>query len=197
MGKKIIVMLIILSSLVIGFLIINNESESFNFSLKYGVDGKNFVSTTDKTLKVDTVEGIKVINFEFTKNDLKRIEEKIIELEVLEIDFRKMPRSDFEISTLGIYTLNIELNGKTKTIYWTTNNSSFNINYEVVGKIKVDNENGIINEITQVNLKEAEEKRYDGEYGRAKRLFDLKNFILEIIKEYDNYKELPAAPMYL
>jgi len=197
MGEKNIAILIIISSLVFILLIINNESESFNFSLKYGVDGKNFVSTNDKTLKADTVEGIKTIDFEFTQKDLERIRDKIIELEIMEIDFREMPRSDVSISTVGIYTMDIELNEKTKTIYWTTNNASFNIDYEILGKLKVDNENGIINEVTLVELKEAEEKRYDGENGRVNRLFDLKNFIIEIINEYDEYKELPAAPMYL
>ncbi len=197
MGKKITAIFIILFCIVIGFLSLNNESEPFDFSLKYGVDGKNFVSTTDKTLKADTVEGIKTIDFEFTQKDLRRIRDRIIELEIMEIDFREMPRSNISISTVGIYTIDIEINGKSKTIYWTTNNASFNFDFNTVGKVKVDNEDVVIDEVIQVELKETNMERYEGKYGRAERLFDLKNFILDIIKEYDEYKELPAAPMYL
>lgn len=177
MWKKITVMLVIISIIVVYLLIPNNKSESFNFSLRYGVDGRNFVSTTSRLLDADTVEGQRSVDFEFTEDDLKRIKDKVIELEIMEIDFREMPKSDVTLSIKGIYKLDIELDGETKSIYWTTENAYFE------SPLTLENEN--------------DEERYEGDFGKAKRLFDLKNFILMIIKEYDEYKELPTAPIYL
>jgi hypothetical protein len=102
---------------VASFTIININEDSINFSLRYSVDGNDFVSTFDNTLKVDTVAGIKTIDFKFTKKDLERIKNKIIELEIMDTDFREMSNSGVTISTMGIYTLDLEFNGKTKTIY--------------------------------------------------------------------------------
>jgi|LGVF01.2.fsa_nt_gb hypothetical protein len=174
--KKIVVVLLIITFIVtIGFTIMSDEkTDNFDFSLRYSVDGNDFVSTFDHTLKVDTVAGIKITDFEFTEKDLERIKSKIIELGITETDFSEMPNSGLIIFPMGIYTLDLKYDGQTKSIYWTTQNASPILSESIKNK----------------------KTRYDGEYGRVYRLFDLKDFIVEIIKEYDEYKELPAHRMY-
>lgn len=173
--RKILILLAIVFLAIVGFIIMSNENnDNFDFSLRYSVDGKDFISTIDNTLKIDTVSGVKIIDFELTKEDLKRIQDKIQELEIIETDFQNMPFSGVTFSNLGIYELHLQVGEKTKTIYWTTENTS---------------------PVLSASIKNGN-TRYSGEYGRVYRLFDLKDFIVEIIEEYDEYIRLPAHRMY-
>lgn len=175
--KKYITLFILLIICILIALGLNSyltNKDDFNFSLTYNVDGKDYVSTFDNTLRKDTVAGLKTIDFEFSKNDLNKIKDKIVELEIMEGDFKKLPHSGLIISPNGIYKLKIEMNGETKLLYWETGNS-----------------NPRPSEVLNA------EDRYDGVYGRVYKLFDLKDFIIEIIEEYEEYQKLPPHNLYM
>jgi hypothetical protein len=148
--------------------------DDFNFSLRYNIDGKDFISTFDQTLTQDTVEGMMTIDFKLTKSDMKKIKNKIVALGIIEEDFRGLPVSLVNLSTVGKYDLKISLNGEIKNIHWTSKNARF-----VIG---IEQEN---------------EDKYIGEYARVNKLFELKRFIYEIIITYDEFKNLPAHILYL
>jgi|LGVF01.2.fsa_nt_gb hypothetical protein len=178
--KKLVLIIFVISVVVASIITFNliTTKETFNFSLRYNVDGKDFISTFDEQLTVDTVHGIKVIDFKLKNSDLNKIKNKMIELDIFEGDFTKLRRSGVTLSVNGIYELGFEYNGVTRSIYWTTGNTNPVI---------------IVDDLENVS----EEDRYKGEYGQVNKLFDLKTFILEIIKEYDEYKALPPHKMYL
>jgi len=163
---------------LLAFFISNSMNTDLGFSLRYSVAGKDYISTFDKTLTVDTVAGMKTIEFELTKEDLKRIEDKIEELGIMDEDFSNLPSSGLDIGHNGVYELKIELGDQTKYAYWTTANSS--------GKIGIP-----------IDMNKVQEDKFKGEFARVNKLFALKNFIVEIIMEYEEYKALPAHTMYL
>ncbi len=178
--KKFALIIFVISVVVTSIITFNllTPKETFNFSLRYNVDGRDYISTFDEQLTVDTVDGIKVIDFKLKNSDLKKIKNKMIELDIFEGDFTKLRRSGVTLSVNGIYDLGFEYNGVTKSIYWTTGNANLII---------------IVDDLKNAS----EEDRYEGEYGQVNKLFDLKTFIVEIIYEYDEYKALPPHKMYL
>ena len=173
-------MMIILVYILTAWLIVDDitSMEDFNFSLQYNVGGRDFISTYDNILTVDTVAGIKTVEFHLSDKDKRRIKGKIESLGIMEEDFASLPKSGLVISPLGKYNLMITLNGVEKRAYWTT---------EYI--------NPIVFPIKEKPTDPA--SRYEGEYGRVNKLFDLKNFIVDIIMEYETFKSLPKHKMYL
>lgn len=149
MKKKMKIILGVVLFIVILLVVKNHimEEDDFNFSLTYNVDGKDFISTYENLLIKDTISGIKTIEFEFNKEDLRKIRSKVLELGIMEEDFRGMPKSGFQLSTIAKYKLKIDLNGESKIIYWTTENSSL-----------------------KIPLEQNDKDRYEGEYGRVNKL---------------------------
>lgn len=175
----------------------NRDTNKFDFSLRYNVDGKDFVSTFENLLTQDTVEGIKTVDFKFKQKDLKKIKDKIDELGIMDEDFNGLPRSDFNHNTIGLYRLKIRLNGQTKSIFWTSSNVRMNMDFEVIEEIGSDEDDKTVNKVTLIKVKNDEDDRYEGEYGRANKLFELKNFIIDIIYDYEEFKEIPQHKLYL
>lgn len=199
MKKTRLIMLSLLLLISSFYLVIlnNREVSDFDFSLKYNVEGKDFVSTFDHSLVQDTVDGMVRIDFEFKKEDLEKIKSKIEELEIMVDDFSGLPSSETTYYPMSEYHLQINLGGEIKNIRWSSRNANIDNALDVLGKIDIDDEESLFDEITLVELESKDHKSYEGAYGRVNKLFDLKTYIIEIIKEYDQYKELPAHKMYL
>jgi len=179
MKKKIrLIGLVILGCLSV-FLYFNQDKKEdkeadFQFSLSYNVGGKDFVSTYEKILTQDTVEGLITKDFQFSEEDLDTIEAMIRELGLMEDDFGLIGQPGLMISPMGVYDLKIQLDGQTKHFYWTSGHMNPNL--------KVGDDRGIkFNEVKRP----------------VEFLMDFKNLIIDLIRDYDVYKEMPRHRMYL
>jgi len=145
-----------------------DEKEApFNFSMAYHVGGTDFVSTFDGVLTHYTQQGPVSKAFDFTQEDLDTIETRIKDLGLMEDDFGPIGDPYIFISPMSKYDLTIELDGQTKNFQWTGGH---------LYSLKEDEE------------KTAEEKKNDA---ALKRLMDLHDLILNLIEDYDVYKQMP------
>ncbi len=122
--------------IVFGFILIlsgctnqDNESksaskesgESFNFILRYGIQEKNILNTYDGTFTKDLVTAGAIT----TKLELSEEEKKSILDEMIKIDIFSYS-NDFKeyicITPCSGYSLEINFNGKKKTLNWSGNN---------------------------------------------------------------------------
>lgn len=158
----------------------NTVDDSFNFSLRYNVNGDDMISTFDNTCTVHTVDGMEKIQLELSHADKVKILDKIKELNILNEDYSFLEKKYFIITPCGKYELVVEINSEKYTINWTSNNMppfSVDVTEEGETTLLVDDE-------------------YKEDYDRLKRLFDLKTFIVNTLYEYSNVKALPEHIWY-
>lgn len=106
----------------------------------------------------------------------------MIKLEILNEDYSKLPYAGRHDNSKSIYELVMQIDGIDFRVSWTSNNFP-----PIKHIIVVDNKT--VNDKT--------DDSYNGEFGKMKKLSDLKNFIREIIIEREEYKRLPPHTMYL
>lgn len=148
--------------------------ESFDFSLRYGCENGDWISTYDNELIVETVEGRLTVDFKFTPEELLQIKEKIDSLGLLELEFKGFPKTDLIIHPLATYNFKITLDDQVYRYYWTTNNyPEFDMKQP-----------GVIDETFQES------------YNKIKVADELVEFINAIIINSETYKKLPKHVMY-
>ena len=95
--------------------------ENFNFILKYGYQGKNILNTYDGTFTKDLVSaGTITTKLELTEEEKKSILDEMIKIDVFNYsnDFKEY----MSITPYSEYILEVNLNGKKKTLNWNGKN---------------------------------------------------------------------------
>ncbi|TYQ18165.1 UNVERIFIED_CONTAM: hypothetical protein Cloal_0581 [Acetivibrio alkalicellulosi] len=106
-------------------------SNRFNFILGFGVYSRNILNTFDKTFTNDLVNGLYSINFTLSDEEMKLIEKKFRDIDILSyaddfapISINPLNNTTTYITPHNTYYLRIELDGKLKEIIWENSNLS-------------------------------------------------------------------------
>lgn len=158
----------------------SEEIDSFDFSLRYNVNGDDKISTFDNICIVHTVEGIKEFQLELSKRHKTEILSKMKELNILDEDYSFIGKEYIYVTPCANYELVIKFNSEERIIKWTTNNiPPFSIEFDDEGDARMVAEAG-----------------YRGEFEKVKSLLDIKTFIVNILGEYEEFKSLPEHIRY-
>lgn len=195
--KQMIVIVIIVSIILAGCSnseVISNVPDDFNFTLEYGIVGRssssNTINTYENFLEMDTVEGQVKINFEFKKEDIKKIYEKMNELDIINYSenlgsSRKSP--DVIISHNNYSRLRVNYQGEEKEFYW--NSHSFPVPTS--------------QDFTEAKQREQTIKEYmieknekDNHLIQLYNISDIANYIVYIMEEYEEIKKIPPKRLY-
>jgi len=153
------------------------EGSSFDFTLRYNVKGSNMVSSFNDTLIIDTVEGPKTIEFILSNEDREKIKDKFLELEIMNEDYTFLKNEHLKVKPYEENELIVEIDKEEFRIEWTTNNiPPFRIN------------------VTSGSTEAVE--GYEEDFEKFKRLLELKNFIINIVEESEEFKMLPPQRGY-
>lgn len=166
----------------------SDAKDDFGFILEYGITGakgKNVLNTYEGTFEKDTVEGQVKTSLKLSQEDIKEIYDMMKELDLFEYPTGFERRREIEPN--GYWDLKVTIDGKEKTIYWTSkafpaNALELSQKAEESGKSKIEYliENG-----------------EDEKLVKLYKIHKLVNIITDKLKNYDEYKKLPQSNMYL
>lgn len=125
--------LILVILLVIGSKIVEKSHQmypdDFNFTYKYGTNGREFLDTYSNTLKYASKNGMVEVKFELSVEEKNAIYSKMRELEFMSIPSHFPNLITFEITPITISELSAEYHNQKNTVRWNTRNFNL-VNYE-------------------------------------------------------------------
>ncbi|TXC90959.1 hypothetical protein FS935_08615 [Metabacillus litoralis] len=120
--KLLLFIIVITSIFIAGYTNSQNNSmpDDFNFSLNYGINGKQKIDTFNNVVVKDLVEdGTKEANILLTKREKQIIYDEMIKLDIMgELNLEEEKECETQPSSLSKW--NIHMNGETKSFNYTT-----------------------------------------------------------------------------
>lgn len=113
--------------------LLQNDSDDFNFILKYGIGAKNVVNTFDNEYTKDLIlDGTVITKLTLTKEEKEQILNDMIKINIFDYPDKYTPPYkdnpdpdiDYRVSPHGTYYFKIYYKGKTKEINWDNTNNS-------------------------------------------------------------------------
>lgn len=176
--KYTIIICLAIIILVLIFIKNKRSSDEFEFSLVFSVNGDDKISTFDNSFRVHTVDGIKVINLELTKEEKDKVKRFIIDRRITKEKGYIGNSKGLVINPCEKCTFIYILNGEENTISWTT---------ESLGPYSINVNEGKITPL------EGNEENYE----KVRNLFDLRKLIEDIIYQHKETDGLPEHVQYL
>ncbi len=96
-----------------------SKPDNFNFVIKYGYQGKNKINTYNNTFTKDLVrDGTVMINLILTNDEMDYIYNEMAKIAIVNYSKKFYVPSNKEVQPHQNYYFKIQLNDKTKEIYW-------------------------------------------------------------------------------
>jgi hypothetical protein len=148
------ILLLVISGCSVKNTLPDEMPNDFDFLVQFGVGSKNEINTFDNTVTKDlVVDGTITEKIPLTKEEIKRIYQKMKQVNVLEPKKLEPKKKSCMQTPYEEDKWKIKLNGETITFYLT--------------------------------------EEYCNPTKDAKQLFELRNYIFDIVLNKDEYKELP------
>ncbi len=168
----------LITLLLLSMILVSCEEETnFNFTLKYNVEGSNVISSFNNSIKINTVNGPKIIEYIFSDEEKKKIMQTFIDLKIMEEDYTFLKKSYLQVTPCEKNELIVELGDIEFNISWTTNN---------IPPFTLDPTTGSI----------TPKEGYEEVFSKYKKLVDMKELIIKIAEASEEYKKLPPQMGY-